>query len=81
MNCIFVRPILIALVEIVLNAGNDCFCPVCQQAKEFYRFIKEIKLSVYNFVQINDYTTRTAVLTGFPRSSNENYIRTALYLL
>ena len=49
--------------------------------KEFYRFIKEIKLSVYNFVQINDYTTRTAALTGFPRSSNENYLRTALYLL
>ena len=47
---------MMALVEIVLNVGNDYFCHVCRQAKEFYRFTKEITLSVYNFVEINDYT-------------------------
>ncbi len=72
---------MMALVEIVLNTGDNCFCHVSRQAKEFYRFIKEITLSVYNFVQINDYTTRTAALTGFPRSSNENYLGIVLYLL
>ena len=47
---------MMALAEIVLNAGNECFCHVCRQAKEFYRFTKEITLSDYNFVEINDYT-------------------------
>ena len=52
---------MMALVEMVLNVGNDCFCHVCRQAKEFYRFTKEITLSVYNFVEINDHT----ILRGF----------------
>ena len=31
-----------ALVEIVLNTGDNCFCHVSRQAKEFYRFTKEM---------------------------------------
>ncbi len=47
---------MMALVEIVLNTGDNCFCHVSRQAKEFYRFTKEITLIVYNFTEINDYT-------------------------
>ena len=47
---------MMALVEIVLNTGENCFCHVSRQAKEFYRRTKEIRLIVYNFTEINDYT-------------------------
>jgi len=57
---------MMALVEIVLNTGNDCFCHVSRQAKEFYRFTKEITLIVYNFTEINDYTIPHAGLDWFP---------------
>ena len=53
---------MMALVEIVLNAGDNCFCHVSRQAKECYRFTKEITLIVYNFTEINDYTIPHAVL-------------------
>jgi len=47
---------MMALVEIVLNTGDNCFCHVSRQAKECYRRTKEITLIVYNFTEINDYT-------------------------
>ena len=47
---------MMALVEIVLNTGENCFCHVSRQAKECYRLTKEITLIVYNFTEINDYT-------------------------
>ena len=55
-----------ALVEIVLNTGENCFCHVSRQAKEFYRRTKEITLSGYNFVEINDYTIPHGGLNWFP---------------
>ena len=57
---------MMALVEIVLKAGNDYFCHMCRQVKEFYRFTKEITLSGYNFVEINDYTIPHGGLDWFP---------------
>ena len=72
---------MMALVEIVLNTGDNCFCHVSRQAKEFYRRTKEIRLIVYNFTESMITPSRTAALTGFPRSWNGDYLHTVLYLL
>ena len=50
---------MMALVEIVLNTGDNCFCHVSRQAKE-------IRLIVYNFTEINDYTIPYGGLDWFP---------------
>jgi len=57
---------MMALVEIVLNTGDNCFCHVSRQAKEFYRRTKEIRLIVYIFTEINDYTIPHGGLDWFP---------------